>query len=65
MDTSEKDIDVEYMPGSDVDVEQDYQEAATKISKKKQRRTYIAPQSLKRYTNLAQKRFIAPTVSVC
>ena len=34
MDTSEKDIDVEYMPGSDVDVEQDYQEAATKISKK-------------------------------
>uniref|UniRef100_A0A251TWC1 Uncharacterized protein n=1 Tax=Helianthus annuus TaxID=4232 RepID=A0A251TWC1_HELAN len=63
MDTSEKDIDVEYMPGSDVDVEQDYQEAATKISKKKQRRTYIAPQSLKRYTNLAQKRLIAPTVS--
>ncbi|KAJ0450388.1 putative transposase, Tnp1/En/Spm [Helianthus annuus] len=48
MDTSEKDIDVEYMPGSDVDVEQDYQEA-TKISKKKQRPTYIAPQSLKRY----------------
>ncbi|KAJ0599736.1 putative transposase, Ptta/En/Spm, plant, transposase, Tnp1/En/Spm [Helianthus annuus] len=53
MDTSKKDIDVEYMPGSDIDVEQDYQEAATKISKK----------SLKRYTNLAQKRFIAPTVS--
>ncbi|XP_035833404.1 uncharacterized protein LOC110917786 isoform X2 [Helianthus annuus] len=53
MDTSEKDIHVEYMPGSNVDVEQDYQEAATKISKK----------SLKRYTNLAQKRFIAPTVS--
>ncbi|XP_035837079.1 uncharacterized protein F23B12.7-like [Helianthus annuus] len=51
MDTNEKDIDVEYMPGSDVDVdvEQDYQEAATKISKKKQRPTYIASQSLKRY----------------
>ncbi|KAF5813509.1 hypothetical protein HanXRQr2_Chr03g0099301 [Helianthus annuus] len=63
MDTSKKDIDVEYMPGSDIDVEQDYQEAATKISKKKQRPIYIAPQSLKRYTNLAQKRFIAPTVS--
>ncbi|KAJ0448078.1 hypothetical protein HanHA89_Chr17g0712671 [Helianthus annuus] len=45
MDTSKKDIDVEYMPGSDIDVEQDYQEAATKISKR----------SLKRYTNLAQK----------
>ncbi|XP_035842996.1 uncharacterized protein LOC110921835 isoform X1 [Helianthus annuus] len=63
MDTSKKDIDVEYMPGFDIDVEQDYQEAATKISKKKQRPIYIAPQSLKRYTNLAQKRFIAPTVS--
>ncbi|MFS8032264.1 hypothetical protein Hanom_Chr17g01555541 [Helianthus anomalus] len=63
MDTSKKDIDVEYMTGSDIDVEQDYQEAATKISKKKQRPIYIAPQSLKRYTNLAQKRFIAPTVS--
>ncbi|KAJ0826980.1 hypothetical protein HanRHA438_Chr17g0820481 [Helianthus annuus] len=34
MDTSKKDIDVEYMPGSDIDVEQDYQEAATKISKR-------------------------------
>ncbi|MFS7954403.1 hypothetical protein Hanom_Chr07g00629851 [Helianthus anomalus] len=53
MDTSEKDIHVEYMPGYDVDVEQDYQEAATQISEK----------SLKRYTNLAHKRFIDPTVS--
>ncbi|MFS7889331.1 hypothetical protein Hanom_Chr00s000003g01605711 [Helianthus anomalus] len=63
IDTSEKDLDVAYISGSDVDVEHDYQEAATKISKKKQRPTYIAPQSLKRYTNLAHKRFIASTVS--
>ncbi|MFS7968900.1 hypothetical protein Hanom_Chr09g00802911 [Helianthus anomalus] len=59
------------MHGSDVDAEQNYQEAATKISKKvlisntyniisfgfdlqKQRPTYIAPQSLKSNTNLAQ-----------
>ncbi|KAF5772665.1 putative transposase, Tnp1/En/Spm [Helianthus annuus] len=34
MDISEKDIDVEYMPGFNVDVEQDYQETTTKISKK-------------------------------
>ncbi|MFS8024718.1 hypothetical protein Hanom_Chr16g01466681 [Helianthus anomalus] len=40
MDTSSKDIDVEYTPGSNVDVEQDYQEVVKKISKKKR---FIAP----------------------
>ncbi|KAK1429744.1 hypothetical protein QVD17_11962 [Tagetes erecta] len=56
VDTSEK--DVEYMQGSDsnVDVEQDYQEKATKkISKKNKLRKYIAPQSMKRCVDLAQK----------
>ncbi|KAI7725929.1 hypothetical protein M8C21_025281 [Ambrosia artemisiifolia] len=48
----------------DVDVEQDYiEEAATKISKKKQHPKYIAPQSINRYAYLAHKRVIAPNVS--
>ncbi|PWA73484.1 hypothetical protein CTI12_AA259870 [Artemisia annua] len=61
-DTSEKDAD--YMSGSDfhLNAEEDNpEEAATQTNKKHKK--YIAPMSMTRYKNLAQKRMSAPNVS--